>query len=62
MCDVQYFPLMQHNKDDVEVVVNDGLTEDEVFANKYTEDGQDAVDLDVLLLDHGVLHISDVLL
>ena len=62
MCDVQYFPLMQHNKNDVEVVVNDGLTEDEVFANKYTEDGQDVVDLDVLLLDHGVLHISDVLL
>ena len=62
MCDVQCFPLMQRNKDDVEVVVDDGLTEDEVFANKDTEDGQDAIDLDVLLLDHGVLHISDVLL
>ena len=62
MCDVQCFPLMQRNKDDVEVVVDDGLTEDEVFANEDTEDGQDARGLDVLLLDHDVLHIDDVLL
>ena len=46
----------------MEVVVNDGLTEDEVFANEDTEDGQDARGLDVLLLDHDVLHIDDVLL
>ena len=57
MCDVQCLPLMQRNKDDVEVVVNDGLNEDEVFANEDTEDGQD-----VLLLDHDVLHTVDVLL
>ena len=56
------FPLMQRNKDDVEVVINDGLTENEVSANEDTEDGQDARGLDVLLLDHDVLHIGDVLL
>ena len=58
MCDVQCFPLMQRDKDDVEVVVNDGLTEDEVFANEDTWDGQDE---NVLLIDHDVLHIDDVL-
>ena len=62
MYDVQCFPLMQYNKDDVEVVVDNGLTEDEVFANEDTEDGQDARGLDVLLVDHDVLHIDDVLL
>ena len=49
----------------MEVVVDDGLTEDEVFANEDTEDGQvDAIGLDVmtLLLDHDVLHTDDVLL
>ena len=48
MCDVQCFPLMHCYKDDVEVVVDDGLIEDEVFANEDTEDGQvDASGLDV---------------
>ena len=62
MCDVQCFPLMQRDKDDVEVVVNDGLTEDEVFANEDTGDGQDERGLNVLLIDHDVLHTDDVLL
>ena len=64
MCHVQCFPLMQRNKDDVEIVVDDGLFEDEMFANGDAEDGQDARGLDVnaLLLDHDVLHIDDVLL
>ena len=62
VCYCPDFPLMQCNKDDVEVVVNDGLSEDKVFANKDTEDGQDARGLGVLLLDHDVLHIGDVLL
>ena len=53
---------MQCDKDDVEVIVDDGLNEDEVFANKGTEDGQDARCLNVLLLDHDVLHMDDVLL
>ena len=34
MCDVQCFPLMQCDKDDVGVVVNDELAGDEVFAKK----------------------------
>ena len=64
MCHVQCFPLMQRNKDDVEIVVDDGLFEDEMFANEDAEDGQDARGLDVntLLLDHDVLHTDDVLL
>ena len=63
MCDVQCFPLMQHNKDDVEVVVDDRLNEDEVFANEDTEDGQvDVRGPDILMLDYDVLHIDDVLL
>ena len=37
---------MQRNKDDVEIVVDDGLFEDEMFANEDTEDGQDAIGLD----------------
>ena len=59
---VQCLPLMQCIKDDVELVVNDGLNEDEIFATEDTEDGQDARGLDVLLLGHDVLHIDDVLL
>ena len=55
--DAQCFPLMQHVKDDVEVVVNDELAEDEVFAKEDVCDGQD----EVLLIDHGVLHTDDVL-
>ena len=62
MYDVQCFPLMQYNKDDVEVVVNDEFTEDEVFANEDTGDGQDERGLNVLLIDHDVLHADDVLL
>ena len=48
----------------MEIVVDDGLFEEEMFANEDTEDGQDARGLDVntLLLDHDVLHIDDVLL
>ena len=46
----------------MEIVVDDGLFEDEMFANEDTEDGQDARGLDVLLLDHDVVHIDDVLL
>ena len=42
----------------MKVVVNDGLTEDEVFANEDTGDGQ----VDVVYLDQDVLHIDDVLL
>ena len=65
MYDVQCFPLLQCYNDDMEVVVDDGLVEDEIFANEDTEDGQvDARGLDVktFLLDHGVLHTDDVLL
>ena len=63
MCDVQCFPLMQCNKYDVEAVVDDGLNEDEIFANEDTENGQvDARGLDILLIDPDVLHIDDVLL
>ena len=56
---------MQCKKDDVKIVVDDGLVEDEMFASEDTEDGQiDARGLDVntLLLDLDVLHIDDVLL
>ena len=34
MYDVQCFPLMQYDEDDVGVVVNDELAGDEVFAKK----------------------------
>ena len=57
MYDVQCFPLMQRDKDDVEVVVNDELAEDEVFAKEDVWDGQD----EILPIDHGVLHTDDVL-
>ena len=57
MYDVQCFPLMQCDKDDVEVVVNDELVEDEVFAKEDVWDGQD----EILLIDHEILHTDDVL-
>ena len=40
MCDVRHFPLMQCYNDDVGIVVNDGLIEDEMFADDDTKDGQ----------------------
>ena len=49
---------MQCDKDDVGVVVNDELTEDEVFAKEDVWDGQD----EDFLIDHVVLHTDDVLL
>ena len=45
---------MQSQNDDVEVTVDDGLVEDEVFAKEHSDDDQ-------VVLDHDVPHIDDVL-
>ena len=52
MQDVQCFPLMQCQSDDVEATVDDGLVEDEVFAKEHAEDDQ-------VVFDHDVPHIDD---
>ena len=65
MCDAKCFPLKWCHKNSVEVVVDDGLTDDGVFASEESEDGQvDAIGLDVLTFcfDHDALRNDDVLL